>query len=99
MRTEFLVVMFVLALALAAFPQEPFQRDKVMVTRGKNPYVPLDGPTLIPAAQATFLADEEQVLGVSAQGEHRAYPLRLMAWHHVANDVIGPTRRPLAVVF
>ena len=77
--------------------QEPFQRDKVMVTRGRHDYVPLENPTFVTAAGATYLSDDELVLGLSYAGEDRAYPLRLMAWHHIVNDAVGP--RPLAVVF
>lgn len=99
MRTEPVAVMCLLGLVLAAFAQEPFQRDKVMVTRGRNPYVPLDNPTFIRADRATFLTDEDQVLGVDVAGERRAYPVRMMAWHHVVNDSIGSARRPIAIVY
>lgn len=80
-----------------ALSQEPFQRDKVMLTKGRHEYVPLENPAFISAAQATYLADDELVLGLSFAGEERAYPLRLMTWHHIANDTVG--QRPIAVTF
>jgi hypothetical protein len=82
-----------------AFQTPPFQRDKVMRTRDRIPYVVLDDPAFVPAAQATYLADDELVLGVSVGGDTRAYPIRLMDWHHIANDTIGATRAPIAVVY
>jgi hypothetical protein len=32
---------------------------------------------------------DELVFGVSAGGEHRAYPRRILSWHEMANDVVG----------
>ncbi|MBI3492880.1 MAG: DUF3179 domain-containing protein [Acidobacteria bacterium] len=92
-------MIFLLAASLAGSAQEPFQRDKIMVSRGRTPYVPLDDPEVISAARARYLGDEEEVLGATIAGESRAYPLRLMAWHHVANDSVGPAHYPLAVVY
>jgi hypothetical protein len=49
----------------------------------------LDFPKMVSAAQAHFLADDEYVLGLTVNGESRAYPTRIMAWHHIVNDQIG----------
>lgn len=49
----------------------------------------LDRPRHVASAEATYLDDAERVLGVSAGGEHRAYPLRIVSWHEMANDVVG----------
>lgn len=50
---------------------------------------PLDNPKMIPAKDAIFMELDEQVFGVSINGETRAYPLRFMNWHEMANDVVG----------
>jgi hypothetical protein len=50
---------------------------------------PLEDPPRVPASEARFLTDRELVFGVSAGGEHRAYPLRFLSWHEMVNDVIG----------
>ncbi|MFB6361090.1 MAG: DUF3179 domain-containing protein [Halobacteriales archaeon] len=42
------------------------------------------------------LNDEDRVIGVSRQGSARAYPLKLLNWHEVVNDVFGG---PLLVTF
>jgi hypothetical protein len=50
------------------------------------------------AAEASeCLGDEEYVLGVTINGESRAYPTRFAWWHHVINDSIGDT--PYAVTY
>eukprot|EP00439_Symbiodinium_sp_Y106_P089503 s1_g2039.t1 len=49
----------------------------------------LTNPELIEAADADYLTDDELVFGVSINGDVRAYPLRIMDWHEMFNDVIG----------
>lgn len=49
----------------------------------------LDRPRHVPASGAGYLEDDEIVYGVSAGGEHRAYPRRILSWHEMANDVVG----------
>ena len=49
----------------------------------------LVNPRMIPAVQASHLLDREPVFGVSIGGDHRAYPLRILDWHEMANDVVG----------
>lgn len=50
---------------------------------------PLDNPKMIPAEDAIFMEPDEPVFGVSINGDARAYPLRFMNWHEMANDVVG----------
>lgn len=49
----------------------------------------LDQPAHVPAAEAKYLSDSERVFGVSVGGEQRAYPLRILDWHEMLNDVVG----------
>jgi hypothetical protein len=46
-------------------------------------------PKAVPAAQADFMDDGDYVLGITGNGESRAYPLRFVWWHHLVNDKIG----------
>ena len=52
---------------------------------------PLENPAHAPADDplADYLEDDERVIGVSINGEHRAYPLRIINAHELANDVLG----------
>lgn len=57
--------------------------------------VPKDGipdltnPPVVSAGKATYLEPSDRVFGVSLGGEHRAYPLRILNAHEMANDVVG----------
>jgi hypothetical protein len=41
--------------------------------------------------EAGFMDDKEMVMAVSYNGEAVAYPVRLMAYHHIVQDVVGGT--------
>ncbi|MDA7947268.1 MAG: DUF3179 domain-containing protein [Hyphomicrobiaceae bacterium] len=49
----------------------------------------LTNPKLVPAKEAKYLTPGELVFGVSINGDTRAYPLRILDWHEMFNDVIG----------
>jgi len=57
----------------------------------------LDNPKLIDAAAAEYLVDADEVFGVAINGDVRAYPLRILGWHEMFNDVIGGV--PLALAY
>lgn len=61
------------------------------------PFKALDAPKMVKAAEADFLDDDEYVLGVTVNGESRAYPTRFIWWHHVINDAVGDV--PIAVTY
>jgi len=44
-----------------------------------------------------YLVDSDRIIGVALGGQARAYPLRLLVWHEVANDTLGG--RPIAVTY
>ena len=66
---------------------EPFEIEWGGVAPDGIP--PLEFPPNIPAEEADYLESHERVFGVSINGEHRAYPLRIMNPHEMANDVLG----------
>ncbi len=49
----------------------------------------LNNPKMIAAQEASYLAANEAVFGVSINGEARAYPYRIMDWHEMVNDEVG----------
>ncbi len=58
----------------------------------------LSDPKMIPVADETRLGAREPVITVELEGQvPRAYPLRYLTWHEIANDVIGDI--PVAVTF
>jgi hypothetical protein len=54
-----------------------------------NGIPPLRMPRHIPGGDATWLRDSHIVFGVEVNGEARAYPKRILAWHEMANDRLG----------
>jgi Protein of unknown function (DUF3179) len=54
-----------------------------------NGIPPLRNPNTVSAAEATYLKDSNIVFGLVENGEARAYPKRILAWHEMAIDRIG----------
>ena len=54
-----------------------------------NGIPPLDHPVHVLISEADYLADSNIVFGISINGEARAYPKRILAWHEMALDAIG----------
>ena len=58
---------------------------------------PLKNPLMIAARDATWLHADDIVFGVAIDGDVRAYPKRILAWHEMFKDRIGG--RELAGVY
>ncbi len=55
-------------------------------------------PKFVSAVEARrFLRDKDEVLGVVENGIAKAYPLKILNYHEVVNDLIGA--RPIAVTY
>ena len=50
---------------------------------------PLRDPEMIPVSQATYLEDGNIIFGIEINGDARAYPKRILAWHEMFTDTIG----------
>ncbi|GAB4224342.1 MAG: hypothetical protein Kow0062_25960 [Acidobacteriota bacterium] len=57
----------------------------------------LTDPPRVAAAQAGWLRDDDRVIGVALGDEAVAYPVRILNWHEIVNDVVGG--RPVAVTY
>jgi len=58
-------------------------------------FKPLSNAAYAPAGEVDFVNDDDMVLAVERGGERVAYPVRLMAYHHlVADDVAGTPLLP-----
>ena len=58
---------------------------------------PLEHAPYVQPGEATYLLPDDRVFGVSINGEHRAYPLRVMNAHELANDTLGG--EPISLVY
>jgi hypothetical protein len=49
---------------------------------------PMGRPAFVPAAE-TNLDGDEKVIAIEVGGSARAYPIRIISYHHIVNDVVG----------
>jgi hypothetical protein len=52
---------------------------------------PLPNPSYAKISDVDFVDDSDMLLAVANQGESVAYPIRLMAYHHLVQDTVGGT--------
>ena len=57
----------------------------------------LQNAPVVSASGQDYLLPGDRVFGVSINGEHRAYPLRIVNAHEMANDVLGG--EPIALAY
>ena len=57
----------------------------------------IDQPRFVAVAEIQGLASTEPVIGLTVAGKSRAYPLSILIWHEIVNDVIAGV--PVAVTF
>ena len=58
----------------------------------------IDNPKFVSLAEADqFLQDADQVVGLDVGGDIRVYPLQILVWHEIVNDIVGGT--PVAVTY
>ena len=70
----------------------------IVTVLGKDGIPAILDPEFIPANQAgAQMEPQERVLGVSINGDHRAYPLNLLSRHEIVNDTVGGV--PVAVTW
>ena len=58
---------------------------------------PLESAPMVAAHNAGYLEPDDVVFGVAINGDYRAYPLRILDWHEMANDVVGG--EPVALAY
>ena len=49
----------------------------------------LTNPKLLTREEATYMGPDNLVFGVNINGDARAYPMRILDWHEMFNDVVG----------
>lgn len=51
----------------------------------------INNPKFVNASDVKFLQNNDRILGININGESRAYPISILNWHEIVNDVIGDT--------
>ncbi len=81
-------------------------RDLIVRAMARDAVHALDEPAFMTAGEVDrfneeergkLLVPEDRVVGIEVLGEVRAYPLRLLRWHEVVNDVVSG--EPVAVTY
>lgn len=57
----------------------------------------VDEPVFAEPDQAPFLEDSDIVMGLEIGGDARAYPLFILVWHEIVNDMVGGV--PVSVTY
>ncbi len=78
LRTRVAVIIAVAVLAFAAHATRGYLAEKM--------FTPLPEVIRVAASEATYVLPEDLVLGVKHAGEAAAYPVPIIAYHHIAND-------------
>jgi hypothetical protein len=66
--------------------------DRSLIVLGGPPpdgIPPIDDPRFEVASEVDWIEPEEPVLVLLLDGEERAYPIQVMIWHEVVNDVVA----------
>jgi hypothetical protein len=58
---------------------------------------PLERPAYVSPTEVSYIGPEDMVLAVEHAGERVAYPVRLMAYHHIVGDTVGGV--PIAATY
>jgi hypothetical protein len=88
---------------MAVFFEDAFISDRIDLTEVAWGGVVTDGiqdlqnPPVVRPQDTDFFLPGDRVFGVSINGEHRAYPLRIINAHEMANDVLGG--EPIALAY
>lgn len=77
------------------WPQTDFAKTSVhfsQITSGGPPKdgIPaIDDPAFLPITDISDIGDKEPVIVLHINGDARAYPLRILMWHEIVNDIVG----------
>src|SRR5215470_2409904 len=85
------------------WPRTDFSRHSVAYDEilsggpSKDGIPAIDKPSFAAMTDTRDLGPREPVIAVEIGGEAHAYPLRIMIWHEIVNDLVGET--PIAVTW
>ena len=81
-KRAFIVIVFVPLLAVTWFARQ---------NHFEWMFNPLPDAAYAKTSEAGFVDDADIVMAVESNGEAAAYPVRLMAYHHLVQDTVGGT--------
>jgi hypothetical protein len=80
------------------FSKSSVQFDEIISGGPPRDGIPsIDDPKFVEASEVADIEDREPVIQFGLGDDVRAYPLRVLTWHEIANDVVGGA--PVAVTY
>ena len=80
------------------FSQSSVEWDEIFSGGPPKDGIPsIDNPVFAPASEQPQLGEKEPVITITQGGETKGYPLRVLTWHEIVNDVVGGV--PVAVTY
>ena len=72
------------------FSKHSIPLDEILSGGPEKDVIPaLTNPKFVPAHKATFLKNNDRIIGVAMGKEAKAYPVSILSWHEAVNDRIG----------
>ena len=97
LRSETVTITGVTARPAPGVENETRDLDIITVL-GRDAIPAILDPVFVTAAEAVDqMLPSERVIGVSINGEHRAYSLNMLSRHEIVNDIVGG--KPIAVTW
>ncbi len=80
------------------FQTTNLQQVKLVTVLSKDGIRAIKNPTFETVSESIEeMRGNEQVIGVSINGDHRAYPINMLSFHEIVDDVVGGV--PVAVTW
>ena len=80
------------------------KKDRIIAAReifwggvGVDGIPPLELPAVVTPDASPWLNADDPVIGVEINGDARAYPIRIIGWHEMVNDIVGGV--PVSLAF
>lgn len=94
------LLFFLLCVSLV-FPSQAgaldFRPEDILTILPKDAIPAILEPSFDEARDATWIKDDNQVIGVEINGESRAYPVAILSNREIVNDTVGGV--PIAVTW
>ncbi len=96
-RRPFIFALLIVAITAHAATKNGFVLDDALIPPnqilsggpGRDGIPSLEYPTAISAGDASYIRPQDRVLGLEVNGVRRAYPIRILNYHEIVNDIIG----------
>lgn len=90
-------LLLVAGIAFLLAPDAEFSDSRMASLGAVMMFTDIDNPSFVSPDDAEWLDPEALVMGIEMDGEAKAYPIRLVSFHHIVNDTVG--EQPVVVTY